>query len=60
MHEGERLASLLEMYGVAIEELAGWNDPAVTDLLVRLGVWRAATELELEFLTRRDAAALAA
>lgn len=56
MREGERLESLLEMYGNAIEELASWNDPAVTDLLVRLGVWRAATELELEFVSRRDAA----
>lgn len=56
MREGERLESLLEMYGTAIEELAAWNDPAVTDLLVRLGVWRAATELELEFVSRRDAA----
>jgi hypothetical protein len=55
----KRLASLLEMYEAALGELMSWDDPAVADLIIRLELWRTATELELLFEAER-AAALAA
>ena len=54
MGETERLGSLLEMYGSAIAELMSWHDPSVADLIVRLELWRTATELELMFVDERD------
>jgi hypothetical protein len=53
MRERERLGSLLESYEAAIGELTAWDDPAVSDLIIRLGVWRAAIELELMFADER-------
>lgn len=60
MRERERLGSLLEMYDAAIAELTAWDDPALADLIIRLGVWRAAAELELMFAREGDAALAAA
>ena len=54
-----RLAALLEMYDTALAELVSWNDPAVTDLAVRLGVWRMAAELELQAVDAREHAVAA-
>ena len=50
MGERERLASLLECYDGALAELYSWDDRDVTDLIIRLEVWRSATQLELLFL----------
>ena len=54
VRERERLGSLLEMYDTAIRELMALNDPAVADLVIRLGVWRTAAELELMFVGERE------
>ena len=59
MRERARLASLLEMYETALEELMSWNDPALNDLVVRLELWRTATELELMFENERAGAVAA-
>jgi hypothetical protein len=50
MNERERLGSLLECYDAALAELYSWRDAGVAELLVRLEVWRSATQLELLFL----------
>ena len=48
--ERERLGSLLECYDRALSELYAWDDKALSDLIIRLEVWRTATQLELLFL----------
>jgi hypothetical protein len=54
MRETERLGSLLEMYNAAVSELMSWQDPGVADLIVRLELWRTATELEVRFADERE------
>jgi hypothetical protein len=46
----ERLGSLLKCYEIALTELYSWDDKAVSDLIIRLEVWRTAAQLELLFL----------
>ena len=48
--ERERLGSLLECYDSALSELYAWDDKSVSDLIIRLEVWRTAAQLELLFL----------
>jgi hypothetical protein len=48
--EGERLGSLLKCYDMALSELYAWDDKGVSDLIIRLEVWRTAAQLELMFL----------
>ena len=48
--ERERLGSLLECYDRALSELYAWDDKGVSDLIIRLEVWRTAAQLELLFL----------
>jgi hypothetical protein len=48
--ERERLGSLLECYDRALLELYAWEDKGVSDLIIRLEVWRTAAQLELMFL----------
>jgi hypothetical protein len=48
--ERERLESLLQSYDSALSELYGWDDKAVSDLIIRLEVWRTAAQLEQLFL----------
>ena len=48
--ERERLGSLLQCYETALTELYAWNDKSVSDLIIRLEVWRTAAQLELLFV----------
>lgn len=48
--ERERLGALLQSYDSALSELYAWDDKAVSDLIIRLEVWRTAAQLELLFL----------
>jgi hypothetical protein len=52
--ERERLGSLLQSYDNALSELYAWDDKAVSDLIIRLEVWRTAAQLELLFLEPRE------
>jgi hypothetical protein len=52
--ERERLGSLLQSYDSALSELYAWDDKAVSDLIIRLEVWRTAAQLELLFLEPRE------
>jgi hypothetical protein len=56
--ERERLGSLLECYDSALSELYAWDDKALSDLIIRLEVWRTATQLELLFLEPEGAEAV--
>jgi len=48
--EREWLGSLLECYEAALSELYAWEDKGVSDLIIRLEVWRTAAQLELMFV----------
>lgn len=58
--ERERLASLLQSYDGALSELYAWDDKSVSDLIIRLEVWRTAAQLELLFLEPSRATAAGA
>ena len=41
---------MLDCYDRALSELYAWDDKGLSDLIIRLEVWRTAAQLELLFL----------